>query len=141
MKSLFNKAQPMLSFQIEEFKNQCDIEDKNYVNKLQACCIQKNLAIATEKGKVYIYDVLKNQVNKCIYTEPWVSSIENCRGNVWASGRSRSLMCIRVKDNKKIFHTNVGTKFQGYIGKLPKSHEETNLIFRQGSANPLGEGH
>jgi hypothetical protein len=28
-------------------------------------------------------------------------------------------MCIRIKDNKKVFHTNTGTKFQGYIGKCP----------------------
>lgn len=96
---------------------------------MQACCNQKNLAIATEQGNVYIYNVRNNSVNQCIYTEPWVNSIENCRGNIWASGISRSLMCVRVKDNKKIFHTNVGTKFQGYIGSLIPSNNIYLFIF------------
>jgi hypothetical protein len=99
----------------------------------------KNLAIATEKGNVYIYNVRQNSVNKCVYTEPWVNSIENCRGNVWASGISRSLMCIRVKDNKKVFHTNIGTKFQGYIGKK-KCPIHFRLTFdRQRSLDIAGE--
>ena len=106
----------MVEYQLEDFKPEAQME-KNYVNKLQACCVHKNLAIATEKGNVYIYNPMVNEVTKCIFTEPWVCSLENCRGNIWASGISRSLMCIRVKDNKKTFHTNVGTKFQGYIGK------------------------
>ena len=26
-------------------------------------------------------------------------------------------MCVRMKDNKKVFHTNTNTNIQGYIGE------------------------
>lgn len=62
MKSLFNRAKSIISYEIEEFNDEAT-PGKNYVNKLQACCAQKNLAIATEKGNVYIYNVRKNEIN------------------------------------------------------------------------------
>lgn len=79
---------------------------------------QKNLAIGTENGKVFIYNAEKKEVTKCVKAEPWVSSLENCRGVIWTSGISRSLMCIRVKDNKKVFHTNTNTEFYAYDSKI-----------------------
>jgi len=88
--------------------------NKNYVNIIQACCQKLYLAIGTENGEVYIFDFRLKRLVKKIFAEPWVSTIENCRGLIWTSGVSRSLMCIRVKDNKKLFHINTDTKLTDY---------------------------
>jgi hypothetical protein len=113
-----SRARQMFSFDLEGCKVKLKGEAKlNYINKLQACCLKKNLAIGTENGKVYLFDPRLQGVYKCVVAEPWVSSLENCKGFVWASGISRSLMCIRVKDNKKIFHTNTNTEFHDYDSK------------------------
>lgn len=118
MISLYKKLSIQNSFCIQECKVKGDNSEKNYVNKLQACCFKKNLAIGTENGKVFIYNAIKKEITKCVDAEPWVSSLENCRGVIWTSGISRSLLCIRVKDNKKVFHTNTNTEFHSYNSKV-----------------------
>lgn len=119
MLSLNNKVSIINSFSIDECKKtEEEQEQKNYINKLRPCCVRKYIAIGTENGKVFIYDVKRHQITGCLKAEPWVSSLENCRGLIWTSGISRSLMCIRVKDNKKVFHTNTNTEFQSYNSKF-----------------------
>ena len=98
------KLQPFMSFQVPGCK--VPIHQKNYLNIIQSCCYKFHLALGTENGEVYIYDTRRGRIVKEIFAEPWLSSIENCRGMVWTSGQSRSLMCIRIRDNKKLFHIN-----------------------------------
>ena len=116
MHSLLKKVDPYASFVIDDCTESAQNQSsrKNYINKLQVCCLRKKLAIGTENGRVYLFDCIKKEIVNCVMAEPWLSSIENCRGNIWTSGMSRSLMCIRVKDNKKTFHTNLNTSFRNY---------------------------
>lgn len=88
-----------------------------YANKLQSCCFQKLLAVATEKGFIHIIDLKERKILKILFAEPWISTLDNCRGLIWVSGISRSLFCLRIKDNKKIFHTNCNTNFDQYDGR------------------------
>ena len=114
---LKNNARIVKSFDISQFQDPSGHTQQNlpnYINKLQSCCLHQNLAIGTENGRVYIYSPSKGRIIKCVFAEPWLSSIENCRGVIWTSGISRSLLCIRVKDNKKIFHTNTNTDRLSY---------------------------
>lgn len=97
---------------IDQIKDQ----EAEYANKIQSCCFQHLLAIGTEKGRIHIFDINSKKYIKTLYAEPWLSTLDNCRGMIWTSGMSRSLLCIRIKDNKKIFHTNCDTDIGHYDG-------------------------
>lgn len=111
---------------LDQIKNQ----EAEYANKLQSCCYQHLLAVGTEKGKIHILDMRNQQYVKVLFGEPWISTLDNCRGVIWVSGISRSLFCIRIKDNKKIFHTNCDTNLDQYDGEIlfKKKEEELRSI-------------
>lgn len=115
-------------------KNIAD-QDGEYTNKIQSCCYRHLLAIGTEKGFIYIYSFKKRKLTKVLFGEPWISTLDNCRGLVWLSGISRSLFCVRIKDNKKIFHTNNDTNFDQYDGKSPPDSH-----YRRRSEDPPRKG-
>lgn len=87
-----------------------------YVNKFQPDRKTKCVSIGTENGMILIYDHDKNTPKKKLMGEPWISALKRHRDLIWLSGISRSLIGLRIKDNKKIFHTNCNTNIDQYDG-------------------------
>lgn len=108
-----NKVKYLWDYKLPESISQ---QRGEYVNTIQNCCFKRYLAVGTEKGNVLVYHMPTGELRYTLKAEPWISTIENCQGFVWVSGRSRSLMCLRIKDNKKVFHTNSNTNMNEYEG-------------------------
>lgn len=95
-----------------------------FVNTIQNCCFKRYLGVGTEKGQVLVYHMPSGELKYRLIGEPWITTLENCSGLIWLSGQSKSLMCIRIKDNKIIFVTNRDTKMNQYDGSGIQIYKE-----------------
>lgn len=115
---IIKQPTPPYSFKTNVELEGIDDPKAEFVNKFSSNCAKRNLIVGTENGMILIYDYNKKQPIKKIMGEPWISTLRNDKNIIWLSGVSRSLIGLRIKDSKKIFHTNCGTKIDQYDGNL-----------------------
>ena len=114
-KQYFNINSFLLSKTVLSFAGMVDGFD-DMINTLKTD-LRRYIMVGTEKGRIYVIDMLENRVVSCIDCDPWLNSIFLAGNCIFASGFSRKIEGYNLVSNKKILSLDSGEKPEAFWHK------------------------
>lgn len=126
-KQYFNINSFLLSKTVLSFAGMADGFD-DMINTLKSD-LRRYIMVGTEKGRIYVIDMLENRVVSCIDCDPWLNSIFLAGSCIFASGFSRKIEGYNLLSNKKTFSLDSGEK--------PEAFWHKGIMFEKLTASPV----
>ena len=90
--------------------------------------LKRYILVGTERGMIYVVNMVENRITSCISADPMLSSIHLSHNTVFASGFSKSIQGFNYLSSKANFNLVPNSQLEGYwrkgviISKLSKNN-------------------